>query len=163
MNPHLKLKLRKNAEILRERWWYSNNKRRRKILNRLCIMCHQNRFPRKLLTASKYDKWCDECFFDLPDWLKYDRTTKAELDLLSQRKEEAKEKRRKDREEKAAIAESKKKKKVKLTGFENVENEETPEIISPQTEPESKAKEAQVNYEKQRQELELIYNYNPDD
>lgn len=158
-----KQKLKRNVELLRENWWHTSNKRRQDVLYCLCIMCHQNRYPRTRLVPSKYDRWCDECFIDLPDWLRHDRTTKAELDLLHQRQEEAREKRRIDREVKAALAASKKKKKVKLTGFENVEQEEETSQDIERTELKGKAKEVQINYEIQRQELESIYNYNPDD
>lgn len=121
-------------------------------------MCHQNRRSPPSLTPSKFDSWCDECFIDLPDWLRHEKTTAEELARLAKQRKDEAEKRRSEREERARIQDSRKKKKVKLTGFENVEDEEPPTENL-----EAEVTEKKTNYEEQRQRLESIFHYKSDD
>ncbi len=122
-------------------------------------MCHQDRRSPPGLTPSNFDSWCDECFIDLPDWLRHKKTTVEELARLAKKEKDEAEKRRLAREEKARIQDARKKKKIKLTGFENVQDEEET----------GKSKEIEVkavvdaSVEKQRQQLELIFNYSDGD
>lgn len=142
-------KLRHNLSIIRGKWWHG-----------LCEMCHQNRKSRPGLTPSMYDDWCDECFCELPLWLRYRKPTQEELERSKQKEEKAALARRQKREEKAKSLAKKTAKKVKLTGFENVENEE--ESISQESiETTSQRRFAEI--EEQRQKLESIFLYEKDD
>lgn len=111
----VKQKIAENVSRLKNYWWR---------FPCLCVMCHQNRRTKPGATASIYDQWCDECFSDLPLWLRFEKATREDLEQLERERKEAKDKRREKREEKARQLAGKTKKKVKLTGFENVEDEE---------------------------------------
>ena len=156
----VKQRLAEYLSRLRFNWWrYQPAKARHlSVVFCLCDMCHQNRRSPPSLTPSKFDSWCDECFIDLPDWLRHEKTTAEELARLAKQRKDEAEKRRSEREERARIQDSRKKKKVKLTGFENVEDEEPPTENL-----EAEVTEKKTNYEEQRQRLESIFHYKSDD
>lgn len=154
----VKQRISENLSRLRFNWWCKPTERRFSVLYCLCEMCHQNRKSPPGLTPSDFDGWCDECFVDLPDWLRHKKTTAEELARLAKKEKDEADKRRLAREEKARIQNARKKKKVKLTGFENVEDEEPPT-----KNPEVEVTEKKTNYEEQRQRLESIFYYESDD
>lgn len=160
-SKRVKQRLAKNLSRLRFNWWrYQPVKARQSsVVFCLCDMCHQNRRSPPGLTSSRFDSWCDECFVDLPLWLKHEKTTAEELARLAKQKKDEAEQRRLEREEKARIQDAKKKKKVRLTGFENVENEEE---MGEKKEVEVKSV-VDASVKEQRQQLELIFNYSDDD
>lgn len=95
--------------------------------------------------------------------MKFEKTTPEELASLKKKQEDAIEDRRLKREENAKKLAEKTKKKAKLTGFENVEEEEET------GEQKNVNRDAVVDgdidssVEEQRQKLELIFNYSDDD
>lgn len=154
-----KQKLKENITKLRFNWWRKASDRRVKLLNCLCVMCHQERKVKAQYPSSIYANWCDECFIDLPLWLRFEKTTADELKELDDKQREAADIKREIREAKARkIAAKKKQKKIKLTGFENVQNEELPMVDSSVD-----IAEVATNYERQRQQLESLFYYESDD
>src|SRR4028119_2187677 len=124
-----KQKLREIRARMRFNRWRNQPYKQSINLDYLCVVCHQKRKSKPGLTPSAFDNWCDECFVDLPLWLKHERTTPEELARLVKQKKDEAEKPRLKREEAAKAQEARKKKKVKLTGFENVETENNEETI----------------------------------
>lgn len=139
------------------RWRYQPQ-RRFINLDCLCVVCYQEKKSKPGSTPSDYDCWCDECFVDLPLWLKFEKTTTEELEQLAQRQKDAADSRRQKREEKARAVAAKAKKKVKLTGFENVEDEDSPITLT-----DAEVTEVKTNYEEERIKLESIFHYESDD
>lgn len=160
MDREKRRKIDYNLSFIRFKWWLNPTERRFKNIGCLCEMCHQYRHSAPGLTPSDYDGWCDECFCELPLWLKFDKATPEDLEELKRRQEEAATARRLKREERARNLSSKTKKKVKLTGFENVEEEEEEGEEKKEVEIE---KVVDIDVEEQRQKLELIFNYSDDD
>lgn len=154
-------KIAENLSRLRFNWWCYQPAKVRHFLVVFCLcdMCHQNRRSPPGLTPSDFDSWCDECYVDFPLWIKNEKTTAEELVRLAQKKKDEEKKRLLEREKKARIQNAKKKKKVKLTGFENVKNENDEE---PTKESEVKTV-VDASVETQRQQLESIYFYKDDD
>lgn len=76
------LKTKRNLRFIRSNWWLQSRSCRLKTIECLCSMCHQERLPPPGLTPSKYSRWCDDCFVDLPLWLKFEKTTALELENL---------------------------------------------------------------------------------
>jgi hypothetical protein len=157
----VKQRLAENLSRLRFNWWRYQPVRARtsSVLFCLCDMCHQHRRSPPSLIPSKFNSWCDECFIDLPDWLRHKKTTPEELARLAKKEKDEANNRQLKREELTRIQNARKKKKVKLTGFENVEDEEE---TGEKKENEAKAV-ADASIEKQRKQLELIFNYSDDD
>jgi hypothetical protein len=84
-------KLRHNLSIIRFNWWLNQPARKKQFsaVYCLCNMCHQNRREKPGLTPSDFDGWCDDCFVDLPDWLRHKKTTVEELQQLKEKEEKA--------------------------------------------------------------------------
>lgn len=161
----IKAKIAENLSCLRFNWWRYQPARARhfSVVFCLCHMCHQNRKSPPGLTPSVFDTWCDECYVDLPLWLKYEKTTAEELARLAKQKKDEAEKRRLEREEKARIQDARKKKKVKLTGFENVEDENDEKPTKDVNRLVVSNGNTNSSAEEQRQKLESIYFYKDDD
>jgi hypothetical protein len=157
-----KQKLREIRARMRFNRWRSQPHKQSINLNYLCVICYQERKFKPGLTPSIFDSWCDECFFDLPLWLKHEKTTAEELAQLAKQKKDEAEKRRLKREEAAKAQDAKKKKKVKLTGFENVETENNEETIKDVDRPIDSGGDTTSSVEEQRQRLESIYFYKDD-
>ena len=161
----VKQRLAENLSRLRFNWWRYQPARSRhfSVLYCLCSMCHQKRKSPPGLTPSTFDNWCDECFVDLPLWLKHEKTTAEELARLAKEKKDETEKRRLKREEIAKIQDTRKKKKVKLTGFENVEDEGSEETAKNVNRPVNSSGDINSSIEEQTQKLESIFLYEDDD
>lgn len=161
----VKQRLAENLSRFRFNWWRHQPARARyfSVLYCLCSMCHQNRKSPPGLTPTIFDSLCDECFVDLPLWLKNERTTAEELARLAEKKKEEAEKRRLEREEKARIQNARKKKKVRLTGFENVENENDDKPTKDVSKPVISGSDTNSDLEEQRQKLESIFLYEDND
>lgn len=164
-SKRVKQRLAENLSRLRFNWWRYQPARVRRfsVLYCLCDMCHQNRKSPRGLTPSTFDNWCDECFVDLPLWLKHEKTTAEELAQLAKQKKDEAEKRRLKREEAAKAQDARKKKKVKLTGFENVEDEGNEEVVKDVNRLVDSRGNTNFSVEEQRQKLESIYFYKDDD
>lgn len=163
MNTKTRHRINYNLSFIRFKWWLNPTEKRFKNIGCLCEMCHQYRRSPPGLTPSSYDAWCDECFCELPLWLKFNITTPEELAELKTRQEEAATARRLKREEKLRNQASKTKKKAKLTGFENVEEEDEQEEKKEVEKEKEREKESELAVEEQRQKLELIFNYSDED
>lgn len=161
----VRVKIAENLSRFRFNWWRYQPVRARQfsVVSCLCSMCYQNRRSPPGLTPSRFDSSCDECFVELPLWLKHEKTTAEELARLAKQKKDEAEKRRLEREEKARIQDAKKKKKVRLTGFENVENENDEELTKDVNRPVVSSSDTNSSAEEQRQKLESIYFYKDDD
>lgn len=164
-SKRIKQRLAENLSCLRFNWWRYQPARARhfSVLYCLCSMCHQNQQSPPGLTPSVFDSWCDECFVDLPLWLKHEKTTAKELAQLAKQKKNEAEKRRLKREEAGKAQEARKKKKVKLTGFENVEDEGNEETAKNVNRPADFDANINPSIEEQRQKLESIFLYEDDD
>lgn len=161
----IRQRLAENLSRLRFNWWRYQPARARQssVMFCLCDMCHQNRRSPPGLTPSRFDSWCDECFVELPLWLKHERTTAEELAKLAKQKKDEAEKRRLEREEKAKIQDARKKKKVKLTGFENVEDEGDAKLTKNANKPVILSSDTNPSVEDQRQKLESVFLYEDND
>jgi hypothetical protein len=164
-SKRVKQRLAENISRFRFNWWRHQPARVRhfSVVFCLCDMCHQNRRSPPGLTPSVFDNWCDECYVDLPLWIKNEKTTVEELARLAKQKKDEAEKRRLEREEKARIQDARKRKKVKLTGFENVENEDKEETIKDVNRPVISGSDTNASIEEQRQKLESIFLYEDND
>jgi hypothetical protein len=158
-----KQKLREIRARMRFNRWRSQPHKQSINLNYLCVVCYQERKSELGLIPSIFDSWCDECFIDLPLWLKHKKTTAEELAQLAKQKKDEAEKRRLKREEIAKIQDARNKKKVKLTGFENVETENNKETIKDVDRPVDSGNDTNSSIEEQRQKLESIFLYEDDD
>lgn len=129
-----------------------------------CRHCYKRgRSPLKLpprdLIPSNYDDWCDSCFVEADIREKFRRTTPQELLELKENQRKKREERLKFLEQKEAEKAARKaqRKKAKSTGF-------TPLNPEQETERETaRDTERKRNWEEQRQKLEAIWDYNPDD
>src|SRR4028119_25133 len=154
-----KQKLREFRARMRFNRWRNQPYKQSINLDYLCVVCHQKRKSKPGLTPSTFDNWCDECFVDLPLWLKHEKTTAEELARLAKEKKDETEKRRLKREEIAKIQDTRKKKKVKLTGFENVEDEGSEETAKNVNRPVNSSGDINSSIEEQTQKLESIFLY----
>lgn len=164
-SKRIKQRLTENISRFRFNWWRYQPARARhfSIIFHLCDMCHQNRRSPPGLIPSGFDSWCDECYVDLPLWIKNEKATAEELARLAKQKKDETEKRRLEREERARIQDARKKKKVKLTGFENVGNEDDEEPTKDVNRPIVSGGDTNSSVEEQRQKLESIFLYEDDD
>lgn len=78
----LREKLPESQNIYQSKWWRNSRKCQLITIEPLCCMCHRQRVPPPGFTASAYSKWCDECFVELPLWLKFGKPTALELENL---------------------------------------------------------------------------------
>lgn len=161
----VKQRLAENLSFLRFNWWRHQPARARhfSVVFCLCGMCNQNRKRPPGLTSSRFDDWCDDCFVDLPFWLRHEKTTAEELAKLAKQKKDEADKRQSEREEKARIQDIKKKKKVRLTGFENVENEGDEKLTKDVNRPVVSDGNTNSSVEEQRQKLESVFLYEDND
>ena len=109
-------KLPGSQRIYQSKWWQHSRTCQLVTIEPLCCMCHRQRVQQtKSLTASKYDKWCDECFVELPLWLKFDKPTALELENLRVSKKEDADRNRNKREGKKESTKVRAKSKPKPT------------------------------------------------